>query len=115
VARRRKKKKKGLWLQTVAMASNRLMNSFRALIRKKRHAKKEKWRKSQRENKRNMRRRRERKRKRRRKSRRKRRTSRCQSQMTKKTTCPHALKTIPRPFPCRSLARLQVLRRPKGP
>ena len=38
-----------------------------------------------------------------------------QSQTTKKTNYPHPLKSNPQPFPCQSRARLQALRRPKGP
>jgi hypothetical protein len=102
---RKRKRKKRLWPQTVVVASNRLMNSFRVRIRKGRHTKKKRKRKklkSQREKMKNMRKRRKGR-------------SRRQSQMTKKPKCPHALKPIPQPFPCQGRARLQVLRKPKGP
>jgi len=102
--RKRKRKRKVLWLQ---MASNRLMDSSRIRTRKERHMRKSKRWKGQRKV-RSMKKWKRRKRSRSR-------SRRLQSQMKKKTNYPHPLKPIPQSFPCQSRARLQALRRPKGP
>jgi len=84
-----RKRKKALSLQTVVMASSRLMNSFPVRTQKVR----------------DMRRRRRRRKRR-----------KYQSQTTKKTNYPHPLKTNPQTSPCQSRAHLRALRRPaKGP